>query len=892
MRICLITDAYDGASALGDLGSGFRGLATLLAAQSHDVTVLVTDLSQNGDAMTHPTHIAANLRLVFLSDVARADAAMIQPMLAPSKAYAVYRYLSMMDFDVAHFLDRGGLGFYAAVGKVQGRIRTLIVTHVTGPTRWRRRLTLDLPDIETLETETLEKVQFENSDLAITSTESAVGCVTELGWKLPRLLRLDRVPSFRRYINLNGKLVTKAIEPGQMKELVFFGSQDRSNGFELFIDIVRQIRCCKSLDLTLIGRHRRTSGELSASRLLRKLTEHRGHIRFLNDIGYEDSVRWLANRTGVLCIFPSSERINSAGIDECFSLGIPFIAGDMAAARELVDAASFEACLVPLTAKDFSKAIESAIENGMPALQSTLQPKKICEHWSSLYSDELIETVCDQITDEPLVSICITHYDRPALLQRAIDHLAVQTYKNIEIIIVDDGSSKAESIEKLGELKRATYRFPLTIIYSDNRYLGAARNLAARHAKGEFLLFHDDDNYAEPNEIEVFVQSALRTGCEILTSQCWIVHEEDGSDGEPRIERFFLGVGGAYSHLQNRFGDANALVRRDTFERLGGFSEIVNVGLEDWEFFLRAHLRGVKITVVPDPLFYYRVNRQSMVHTGDILRNRERIFSVLEADHLGFDSDLSRLAAKPIIEAEIRNQLLSLFEHLPNGDIHTELLDLDPASDLIHEKLALLGRDTKCRTGSEPSIAALPSKGAPDDVPVLLLSGWAFLVTGDSYVPKLWLLDGRFYETINLTFVRRFDVNAQFRLPEHLKVGFHAFIRPTSSLTWFRRRRSIRTSLRHQIATLDRIPARIQAHIDAVEAYRMSRLELPTQDWFGSVSIETDSKSFCILRNAEEFIAPSVIQLAFRHRFVPQAPIKGSLSAIVPLRAETRVWFD
>ena len=59
--------------------------------------------------------------------------------------------------------------------------------------------------------------------------------------------------------------------------------------------------------------------------------------------------------------------------------------------------------------------------------------------------------------------------------------------------------------------------------------------------------------------------------------------------------------------FRNCFGDANALVRRTTFEALGGFTEDSGVGHEDWELWVRAVLRGYHILVVPEPLYWYRV---------------------------------------------------------------------------------------------------------------------------------------------------------------------------------------------------------------------------------------------------------------------------------------------
>ena len=133
----------------------------------------------------------------------------------------------------------------------------------------------------------------------------------------------------------------------------------------------------------------------------------------------------------------------------------------------------------------------------------------------------------------------------------------------------------------------------------------AARNFAASMARGEYLLFMDDDNIARPAEIETFVRAALHSGAPVLT--CVVEqfrHEQDGSAPRPFLRWLPLGGATAYGLISNKFGDTNMLVRKDVFHRLGGFA---NDGLEDWLFLSRAAVEGIEIDVVPEPLFLYRV---------------------------------------------------------------------------------------------------------------------------------------------------------------------------------------------------------------------------------------------------------------------------------------------
>ena len=224
----------------------------------------------------------------------------------------------------------------------------------------------------------------------------------------------------------------------------------------------------------------------------------------------------------------------------------------------------------------------------MPEIVSTLNPSRTRERWLAPSSRRDLSR--SPPTSRSSASASRITSGRICFVGRCESMLA-QTYDNIEIIVVDDGSRMPAAQAYLDEIESTPARFPITVIRGHNRYLGAARNAGAKIAKGEYLLFHDDDNFAEPNEVETFVAAALAYGADILTAQCYVFHDgELGRDGPTRRVEFYpIGIGGVFSFFLNRFGDANALVRRSVFEELGGFTEELRRRLEDWEFFLKAY---------------------------------------------------------------------------------------------------------------------------------------------------------------------------------------------------------------------------------------------------------------------------------------------------------------
>jgi hypothetical protein len=92
-----------------------------------------------------------------------------------------------------------------------------------------------------------------------------------------------------------------------------------------------------------------------------------------------------------------------------------------------------------------------------------------------------------------------------------------------------------------------------------------------------------------------------------------------GNHPPAKPKRIWLPLGGAAGAglYRNAFGDANALWKRTAFEQVGGYTTDYGVGHEDWELFADAVLSGLRLELVPEPLYWYRVNSNGMLRAGD-----------------------------------------------------------------------------------------------------------------------------------------------------------------------------------------------------------------------------------------------------------------------------------
>ena len=112
------------------------------------------------------------------------------------------------------------------------------------------------------------------------------------------------------------------------------------------------------------------------------------------------------------------------------------------------------------------------------------------------------------ISNNSLISIVVPIYNLETYILNCLESIRVQTYSNIEVLLIDDGSSD-ESGALCDEFVKNDSRF--RVIHQKNRGLSEARNIGLRIYKGDYLLFVDGDDYLHPRMIE-FLYKAINEG--------------------------------------------------------------------------------------------------------------------------------------------------------------------------------------------------------------------------------------------------------------------------------------------------------------------------------------------------------------------------------------------
>ena len=198
------------------------------------------------------------------------------------------------------------------------------------------------------------------------------------------------------------------------------------------------------------------------------------------------------------------------------------------------------------------------------------------------------------------VSVVIPCYNGGAYLGDALASLRAQTYRDFEVIVVDDGSDDAETLRVLDGLG-----LDARLVRQDNRGLPAARNAGMAAAGGALVLPLDCDDGLEPDFLERTV-AALDSDPDaaFAFSHLRLTGERQGVLAKDY--NFFTQL------FLNQLPYC-LLMRKQTWERLGGYDETMRRGYEDWEFNIRAGANGLFGVCVPEALFRYRVSGAGML---------------------------------------------------------------------------------------------------------------------------------------------------------------------------------------------------------------------------------------------------------------------------------------
>ncbi|SHM37985.1 N-terminal domain of galactosyltransferase [Cyclobacterium lianum] len=226
-----------------------------------------------------------------------------------------------------------------------------------------------------------------------------------------------------------------------------------------------------------------------------------------------------------------------------------------------------------------------------------------------------------------LVSVVIPCYNQGKYLEETVQSVLASSYRPLEVLLVNDGSID-NSLEVALSLQRKHEE--LTVIDQANGGVAKARNMGIRAAKGEIILPLDGDDKISADYIAAAV-GLLREQSEVKVVYCKAVKFSEAGQKPWKLKPFSLAA-----LARDNMIFVAALFRKTDAEAVGGFSEDMHMGREDWEFWIKMLKNGGKVVQLPFVGFYYRMTPDSKrKKTGTGRKKRERI-DYLNKKHADF----------------------------------------------------------------------------------------------------------------------------------------------------------------------------------------------------------------------------------------------------------------
>lgn len=233
------------------------------------------------------------------------------------------------------------------------------------------------------------------------------------------------------------------------------------------------------------------------------------------------------------------------------------------------------------------------------------------------------------------ISIVLPVYNVANYLRKCLDSLVNQTFKDFEVICVNDGSTDM-SLSILEGYSLTDSRFK--IINQENQGLSGARNTGIQHVRGDYILFVDSDDWIEETALEQLYEHVEGFNSDITMFKFKYYYEDSSEFDEGPftnlevIDPSFLKGNFCYMDVLDiifkiSHAAANKLYKTSFLKDLDA-QFMYGSYYEDLEFFYKVFLKAKKVSVLPEYLYFYRIRDKSISTSGD--EGSFGMFNVLE----------------------------------------------------------------------------------------------------------------------------------------------------------------------------------------------------------------------------------------------------------------------
>jgi glycosyltransferase involved in cell wall biosynthesis len=435
-------------------------------------------------------------------------------------------------------------------------------------------------------------------------------------------------------------------------QFLYFGRIEPRKGVE---NLIEAFRTLPGLRLRLVGGDVPYSpyGHSFRAHLERRLPSN---TEFVGEVSRQRMLELI--RGADVCIFPSLFENWPNACIEAMAAGRVVLGSRHGGMAEMIEHGQTGFLVDGRSAADIARVIREDLASALPELDrigagAASRIRALCDQQTYVRAIERrVAEFREAATPlRPIahpnrkVSIVIPFYKDWDTVDEAVESACRQEHRDLEILIVNDGSPLPDADEILQRQAKRDTR--IRVIHKVNGGLGSARNCGIANACGEYVLFLDADNILRPEYAKVGVE-VLERRAELT----FVVPHAQFFDGDTGLR---LGVYNpvpfdrATGLLINRFGDAGAMFRRSLFAQNGISYDEILIAYEDWALWMDLERGGFCGEVIPRSLYDYRIRRDSLVNQAG-MSNHKELMGLLIDRHF------------PVVDPREKDVLVTLFQ--------------------------------------------------------------------------------------------------------------------------------------------------------------------------------------------------------------------------------------
>ncbi|WP_342375196.1 glycosyltransferase [Myxococcus stipitatus] len=639
MRICLVSKELSPFFG-GGIGTYVALMSRAFSDAGHEVHVLTA--AHPGLEQAPVLFPGVRVHTVAELEPGYAGAFPFPPLRHAMAAYTALQSLhAQHPFDLIEFPEYEGEGYFALrARRTLGALATAVLAvRLHTPThevqRFNRVTTLDM---DATQQEFMEDCSIRDADLLLSPTQSLLDLVRtrlELGDKGVVVPHPFPTSSFAQ---------PTARPRAEPPRVLYFGRLEYRKGVQHLIEAM-QLLFARGLqaEVQFVGGDTRTG---PFGRSMREWLERRIAPEWKHRFHFEPP-RPRAELAAVIseatvCCFPSLWENFPNVCLEAMSAGCLVVGSDAGGMAEVIQDGHSGLLFRAGDSKHLAEVLERALTT--PALQQAVRdaaPARIADYCQPASIARQVEAAVAAHPPRlpalrppaktkakgstPRVTVLVPYFNMGRYLPETLRSIRAQTFTDYEILLVDDGSTDPHSRALLETLDAPDLR----IISKQNGGLSSARNAGLREAKGHYVLPLDADDLLQPTFLEktVAVMEGSRDFAFVTSLVSYFIDDPArvvGGWAPWGVERDALWV-------FNVASTCTALMERRHLEEVGGYDEWLTA-YEDWDVFCSLAERGLSGTVIPEPLFQYRLRPDSMTRTT-VVTDRYAVMAYLYQKH-------------------------------------------------------------------------------------------------------------------------------------------------------------------------------------------------------------------------------------------------------------------